>query len=241
MRSINYIFIPVCVSLVTSGCFPVHTARDPKAAEVVTNENEGGQPGKVTVGGAAVPLLQKRIMIELNGGNGINGSPAPLKKSSTPEIMAQVSPTTDLNEQSHANSLLAIGCAATEVQEYAQNNNLKIEKVPDTVDDTLTLRSNTVMFCGKTTFNVSQLVVQSHHVIMTKATLALYGIYGGIEILTNSLTMNGKNKIETKGIKLTVSSVQAPDITLIVYNEISETDGTLVLRSTGTKYTTGKY
>lgn len=205
-----------------------------ETAELTGSLYRGGQPGKITVNGIAVKKngdqvqLDGRLKIEQIGGKGNRGVSQTQVSDKNKAVLSEVVDTKDFATVATSEKYINIGCEKLNDKEI---ENLTEQPIPD-FKDAVFLFAKKIFICGSHPNAYSFLTIATEQLVLKNASIKVSALTGSISIAAMKISLEGINSVETQGLDLAASVLEAPPIALSLSDAI-EGEGSLLLRSVG--------
>ncbi len=203
--------------------------------ELTSSLYRGGQPGKITLKGIIVKkdgdkmLLDERIKIEQIGGKGSRGVSQTLVSDKNKAVLLETSDVKVLSSANESKKYINLGC-----ENLTANETEGLEQEPDKAltDSVLSLSAKKIFICGTPQITQSFVSLSADQLVLKNASLKIKAVVGSLNVSASKIDLIGTNLIETNGVDLAMSVMDAPSLDLLVANEIAG-EGTLKIASTG--------
>lgn len=201
-------------------------------------ETQGGQPGLITLNGVVVldaNKLDTRITVSQTAGLTSTGSATAITSNTvvlnnikSEEMQKIKEASTKLEE---GRTYLNLGCELAESEIAGLK---EVSASSGNSDIAMPMPSASRIFiCGEHDFSSQyDLNLAASDIMLKDATIKMSKDLGGLDLVTKTLVLVGKNKISTTGKDASTILLSTPGINLTVTNEIYG-DGELVLESKG--------
>lgn len=208
--------------------------------------NQGGQPGTVSVYGALVSedgKLNEKINLDVKAGLNSTGQRGDLAEGVKPALFSRID-TVDLKAAIEDSSVLTIGCDQASSEKLAQDRQLKLKGIIETTQGEKTelpiinQTAKVIKICGDTRSLLKSNIINitADEIILENAAIKIQDVTGAIDLKCNTLTLVGKNLLETHSSIASGLISLTPNINVAVLkNLVSEkTEDILTIRSVGT-------
>lgn len=213
----------------------------PKAEEIKVDLHyigtTGGQPGKIQIRGQAVkldeknkPVLDQRISVSQTAGKNKFDVPKNEVSESQKASLSYYYDNTTIDKEKLKDTYINLNCENVEPDQVVGLKEIK----PSFVFDHMFVDAKVVFLCKNVRFlsGVNSISITADSVVMDNMSSTIYGSSGDVSILTNKLTLIGKNKLATQGPNQVAHIFEALGIAVEVH-EALQGDGTLEVSSTG--------
>ena len=212
---------------------------DQKYEDILKSLKAGGQPGEITLNGAAVKsdgTPANRISIEQSVG--ASAVKTEISKTSFPKLNADLKRKDDY-KPSRFETYLNVGCDLKDdsrIDGMTESKNKPNEfGITDTFGAVASMVDK-IFVCGKIEVTETVAVLNANEVVMNNAELHMTMPIGSISITSDVLSIEGNNSIFTKGVSdSTASLLSAPSIKLSIFENLIG-NGELKLKSAGGDY-----
>lgn len=236
----------ICISAGLSSCginkteyVPPDIKVDQKYQDLLQSLKAGGQPGEITINGAAVNIdgtLDQRISVEQTAGESTEKTK--ISEKNLPKFNSDLKRKDDY-KPTKFEKYLNVGCDLKDDSRIAGMVELKNKPNEFGLTDTFGAAASMVdkiFICGKVEVNETVTILNANEVILDNAELSMWKPLGSITIITDVLSVEGKNLVSTKGISdSTASLLPAPSIFLNVFEKLVGA-GSLKIQSAGGNY-----
>lgn len=236
----------ICISVGLSSCgvknteyVPPDIKVDQKYQDLLQSLKAGGQPGEIGINGAAVNVdgtLDQRISVEQTAGE--SSEKTKISEKNLPKFNSDLKRKDDY-KPTKFEKYLNVGCDLKDDSRITGMVELKNKPNEFGVTDTFGAAASMVdkiFICGKVEVNETVTVLNANEVILDNAELLMWKPLGSITIITDMLSVEGKNLVSTKGISdSTASLLPAPSIFLNVFEKLVGA-GSLKIHSAGGNY-----
>lgn len=205
-----------------------------QAEKTAAAQAAGGQPGKISVKGVVVfkNQVNDHIQISQYPGAGANTDSKITATSIDKNSRVALSSTTDskaTDQLADDKNYVALGCKDIDASSVSGLSKKNVDEISKTV---ASVSANTVFLCGKAEITYQYMTIATHNLVLMNAEVLQKNSAGSLSLTTDTLTVLGKNKIQTQGLDSPSSVPAAPALELTVLKSI-DGDGSLQLNSIG--------
>jgi hypothetical protein len=212
---------------------------DQKFDDILKSMKKGGQPGQIILNGVVVNLdgtLDQRISVEQVVGT--SAEKTEILEGNLPKLNPDLKRKDDYRPSKHE-TYLNVGCDLTDDPRIAGMTEEKNKPNDDGTVDIFGAAASMVdkiFICGKTESDRTMEVLNANEIYLNNAEILMKTPLGGIYIITDFLSIEGKNLISSSVEASSISSsLQASNIQLNIYEKFVG-NGDLALKSVGGNY-----
>ena len=200
---------------------------------------QGGQPGSITLAGPLVRVenekskLISQIQVSQVGGKNRLGQLASVKSENRIQLHPQLK-LPRLDGVENRSDYLALGCDSSLPVVASLTRGLTPVVINLEAKDSVEVKAKLVIFCGKINLPQAFVSVITGNLVLLDTTYDVghFNGVGFLSLLTQNLTLSGKNKISARGLDAAGAIADGPTLLLAVQKEFSG-KGTLELRTIG--------